>query len=116
MAEGKPDYPTPGRWWDLIERYGVTIFYTTPTAIRLLMKYGEEWPKKYDLRSLRILGSVGEPINPEAWLWFHRVTGGKLPITGKWWQTKKGGPPVTPPPSPKHKPRHAAGPSRGLDN
>ncbi len=96
MAEGKPDYPTPGRWWDLIERYGVTIFYTTPTAIRLLMKYGEDWPKKSDLSSLRILGSVGEPINPEAWLWFHRVTGGKLPIMDTWWQTETGAILVTP--------------------
>ena len=76
-AEGKPDYPNPGRWWDLIERYGVSIFYTTPTAIRLLMRYGEDWPKKYDLSTLRILGSVGEPINPEAWEWFHRAAGGK---------------------------------------
>ena len=76
-AEGKPDYPNPGRWWDLIERYGVSIFYTTPTAIRLLMKYGEDWPKKYDLSTLKVLGSVGEPINPEAWEWFHRVTGGE---------------------------------------
>lgn len=89
-AEGKPDYPNPGRWWDLIERYGVSIFYTTPTAIRLLMKFGEDWPKKYDLSSLRILGSVGEPINPEAWEWFHRVTGGTKPIMDTWWQTETG--------------------------
>src|SRR5438445_733177 len=115
MAEGKPDYPTPGRWWDLIERYGVTIFYTTPTAIRLLMKYGEEWPKKYDLRSLRILGSVGEPINPEAWLWFHRVTGGKLPIMDTWWQTETGAILVTPLPCTKLKPGSAARPFLGIE-
>ena len=115
MAEGKPDYPTPGRWWDLIERYGVTIFYTTPTAIRLLMKYGEEWPKKYDLSSLRILGSVGEPINPEAWLWFHRVTGGKLPIMDTWWQTETGAILVTPLPCTKLKPGSAARPFLGIE-
>ena len=90
MAEGKPDYPNPGRWWDLIERYGVSIFYTTPTAVRLLMKYGEEWPKKYDLSTLRVLGSVGEPINPEAWEWYYRVTGSNKPIMDTWWQTETG--------------------------
>jgi len=115
MAEGKPDYPTPGRWWDLIERYGVTIFYTTPTAIRLLMKYGEEWPKKSDLSSLRILGSVGEPINPEAWLWFHRVTGSKLPIMDTWWQTETGAILVTPLPCTKLKPGSAARPFLGIE-
>ena len=95
-AEGKPDYPNPGRWWDLIEKYGVSIFYTTPTAIRLLMKYGEDWPGKYDLSTLRVLGSVGEPINPEAWEWFHRVTGGDKPIMDTWWQTETGAIMVTP--------------------
>ena len=115
MAEGKPDYPNPGRWWDLIERYGVNIFYTTPTAIRLLMKYGEEWPKKYDLSSLRILGSVGEPINPEAWLWFHRVTGGKLPIMDTWWQTETGAILITPLPCTKLKPGSAARPFLGIE-
>ncbi|MBI4400401.1 MAG: AMP-binding protein, partial [Nitrospirae bacterium] len=95
-AEGKPDYPNPGRWWQLIERYGVSIFYTTPTAIRLLMKYGEEWPKKYDLSTLRVLGTVGEPINPEAWEWYHRVTGGTRPIMDTWWQTETGMILVTP--------------------
>ena len=115
MAEGKPDYPNPGRWWDLIERYGVNIFYTTPTAIRLLMKYGEEWPKKYDLGSLRILGSVGEPINPEAWLWFHRVTGGTLPIMDTWWQTETGAILITPLPCTKLKPGSAARPFLGIE-
>ena len=95
-AEGKPDYPNPGRWWDLIERYGVSIFYTTPTAIRLLMRYGEDWPKKYDLSTLRILGSVGEPINPEAWEWFHRAAGGDKPIMDTWWQTETGSILITP--------------------
>ena len=115
MVEGKPDYPTPGRWWDVIERYGVSIFYTTPTAIRLLMKYGEEWPKKYDLSSLRILGSVGEPINPEAWLWYHRVTGGKLPIMDTWWQTETGMILITPLPCSKQKPGSAARPFLGIE-
>ncbi len=115
MAEGKPDYPNPGRWWNLIERYGVTIFYTTPTAIRLLMRYGEEWPGKYDLHSLRILGSVGEPINPEAWLWFHRVTGGTLPIMDTWWQTETGAILITPLPCTKLKPGSAARPFLGIE-
>ncbi|WP_447972317.1 acetate--CoA ligase [Nitrospira sp. Kam-Ns4a] len=114
-AEGKPDYPDPGRWWNLIERYGVTIFYTTPTAIRLLMKYGEEWPKKSDLSSLRVLGSVGEPINPEAWEWFHRVTGGTRPIMDTWWQTETGMILVTPLPSVPLKPGSAARPFLGIE-
>jgi acetyl-CoA synthetase len=113
-AEGKPDYPNPGRWWDLIERYGVSIFYTTPTAIRLLMKYGEEWPKRYDLSSLRVLGSVGEPINPEAWEWFHRVTGGTRPIMDTWWQTETGMILVTPLPSVPLKPGSATRPFLGI--
>ncbi|MCP9471273.1 MAG: acetate--CoA ligase [Nitrospira sp.] len=114
-AEGKPDYPNPGRWWDLIERYGVSIFYTTPTAIRLLMRYGEEWPAKYNLSSLRILGSVGEPINPEAWEWFHRVTGGEKPIMDTWWQTETGAILVTPLPSMPLKPGSAAKPFLGVE-
>ncbi len=114
-AEGKPDYPDPGRWWQLIERYGVSIFYTTPTAIRLLMRYGEEWPKKYDLSSLNVLGSVGEPINPEAWEWFHRVTGSKLPIMDTWWQTETGMILVTPLPSVPLKPGSATRPFFGVE-
>ncbi|MFM8552728.1 MAG: acetate--CoA ligase [Nitrospiraceae bacterium] len=114
-AEGKPDYPNPGRWWSVIERYGVSIFYTTPTAIRLLMKYGEEWPKKYDLSSLRVLGSVGEPINPEAWEWFHRVTGGTKPIMDTWWQTETGMILVTPLPSVPLKPGSATRPFFGIE-
>ena len=114
-AEGKPDYPNPGRWWDLIERYGVNIFYTTPTAIRLLMKYGEDWPKKYDLSTLTVLGSVGEPINPEAWEWFHRVTGGNKPIVDTWWQTETGSILVTPLPSVPLKPGSATRPFLGIE-
>jgi acetyl-CoA synthetase len=114
-AEGKPDYPDPGRWWHLIERYGVSIFYTTPTAVRLLMKYGEEWPKKYDLSSLRVLGSVGEPINPEAWEWYHRVTGGTKPIMDTWWQTETGMILVTPLPSVPLKPGSATRPFLGIE-
>ncbi len=114
-AEGKPDYPNPGRWWQLIERYGVSIFYTTPTAIRLLMKYGEEWPKKYDLSPLRVLGTVGEPINPEAWEWFHRVTGGKKPIMDTWWQTETGMILVTPLPVVPLKPGSATRPFLGVE-
>jgi acetyl-CoA synthetase len=115
MAEGKPDYPNPGRWWDLIERYGVSIFYTTPTAIRLLMKYGEEWPKKYDLSTLRILGSVGEPINPEAWEWFYRVTGSNKPIMDTWWQTETGAILVTPLPCVPLKPGSATRAFPGIE-
>ena len=91
MFEGGPTYPYPNRWWQLIERYGITIFYTAPTAIRALMRFGEAWPNKHDLSSLRLLGSVGEPINPEAWKWFHRVIGKeRCPIMDTWWQTETG--------------------------
>ncbi len=114
-AEGKPDYPNPGRWWDLIERYGVSIFYTTPTAIRLLMRYGEDWPKKFDLSTLRILGSVGEPINPEAWEWFHRVTGGDKPIMDTWWQTETGSILITPLPTVPLKPGSATRSFLGIE-
>ena len=115
FAEGAPDYPDPGRWWGLIEKYGVNIFYTTPTAIRLLMKYGDDWPQKYDLSSLKILGSVGEPINPEAWLWYRKVTGNKLPIMDTWWQTETGMILVTPLPCMKLKPGSAARPFPGIE-
>ena len=91
MYEGAPDHPDPGIWWRIVERYRVNIFYTAPTAVRLFMRYGEEYPKKYDLSSLRVLGSVGEPINPEAWEWYYRVIGGeKCPIVDTWWQTETG--------------------------
>ncbi len=91
MFEGAPDYPEVDRWWDIIEKYGVTIFYTSPTAIRMFMKYGEEWLKKHDLSTLKVLGSVGEPINPEAWLWYYRNVGSeRCPIIDTWWQTETG--------------------------
>ena len=92
IYEGAPDYPNLGRWWQIIEKYGVTIFYTSPTAIRMFMQHGEEWPAKHDLTSLELLGSVGEPINPEAWLWYYRHIGGeRCPIVDTWWQTETGG-------------------------
>ncbi|MBL9126583.1 MAG: acetate--CoA ligase, partial [Verrucomicrobiales bacterium] len=91
MYEGAPNWPEPDRFWRIIEKYGVTILYTAPTAIRAFMKWGDEWPKKHNLRSLRVLGSVGEPINPEAWMWYHEVIGGKrCPIVDTWWQTETG--------------------------
>ena len=114
FPEGAPDYPNPGRWWGLIEKYGVNIFYTTPTAVRLLMKYGDDWPQKYDLSSLKILGSVGEPINPEAWLWYRKVTGDKLPIMDTWWQTETGMILITPLPCMALKPGSAARPFPGV--
>lgn len=99
VHEGAPDYPKPDRWWEIIEKYKVTIFYTSPTAIRMFMRYGEEWPKKHDLSSLTILGSVGEPINPEAWLWYFRHIGGeRCPIVDTWWQTETGGIMISPAP------------------
>ena len=92
LFEGTPDYPAQDRWWSMIERHGVSILYGTPTAVRMFMKFGEEWPNKHDLSSLRILGTVGEPINPEAWKWYYNVIGkGKLAIIDTWWQTETGG-------------------------
>jgi acetyl-CoA synthetase len=91
LYEGTPTYPTPARWWSIIEKYGVTILYTSPTAIRGLMRFGEEWPSRHDLSSLRLLGSVGEPINPEVWMWYRRCIGrDRLPIMDTWWQTETG--------------------------
>ena len=99
IYEGAPDYPTIDRWWDIIEKYGVTIFYTSPTAIRMFMGHGEEWPRKHDLSSLELLGSVGEPINPEAWLWFYKHIGGeRCPIVDTYWQTETGGIMISPSP------------------
>ena len=92
MYEGAPDYPHKGIWWELCERYGVTIFYTAPTAIRACMKWGVEHVEKFDLSKLRLLGTVGEPINPKAWLWYRKVVGGeRCPIVDTWWQTETGG-------------------------
>jgi len=97
MYEGAPNYPEPDRFWQIVAKYGVTILYTAPTAIRAFMKWGVEWPKKHDLSSLRLLGTVGEPINPEAWIWYHEVIGGKrCPIVDTWWQTETGGIMITP--------------------
>jgi acetyl-CoA synthetase len=97
MFEGVPTYPRPDRFWEIIERHKVSVFYTAPTAIRALMRLGDEWPEKHDLSSLRLLGTVGEPINPEAWLWYHRVIGkGRCPIVDTWWQTETGGILLTP--------------------
>jgi len=91
MYEGAPDWPEKDRMWSLIERYGVTIFYTAPTAIRAFMKWGTDWPAKRDLSSLRLIGSVGEPINPEAWVWYYRFIGGeRCPVVDTWWQTETG--------------------------
>ncbi|OIU86766.1 acetate--CoA ligase [Microbacterium sp. AR7-10] len=97
LFEGTPDSPHPGRWWELIEKYGVTIFYTAPTAIRSFMKLGRQIPQKFDLSSLRLLGSVGEPINPEAWMWYREVIGAdRTPIVDTWWQTETGAIMVSP--------------------
>ena len=97
MYEGAPMYPDAGRFWKIIEKHKVAIFYTAPTAIRALMKQGDKWPASYDLSSLRLLGTVGEPINPEAWLWYYRIIGKKrCPIVDTWWQTETGGILITP--------------------
>jgi acetyl-CoA synthetase len=97
VFEGVPTYPHPDRFWDIIEKYQVNIFYTAPTALRAIMREGDEWPAKHNLSSLRVLGSVGEPINPEAWMWYYDVIGkGKCPIVDTWWQTETGGILITP--------------------
>jgi acetyl-CoA synthetase len=97
MWEGAPDYPHQGIWWELIERYKATILYAAPTAIRTFIKWGADIPAKFDLSSLRLLGSVGEPINPKAWLWYHKVIGGeRCPIVDTWWQTETGAIMITP--------------------
>jgi acetyl-CoA synthetase len=119
VYEGAPDYPKPDKWWEIIEKYKVTIFYTSPTAIRMFMRYGEEWPKKHDLNSLTILGSVGEPINPEAWLWYFKHIGGeRCPIVDTWWQTETGGIMISPAPGIECvplKPGSATFPLPGID-
>jgi acetyl-CoA synthetase len=100
MYEGVPTHPGPDRFWDIIERHQVSVFYTAPTAIRTFVRLGDEHPNKHDLSSLRVLGSVGEPINPEAWMWYHRVIGGRrCPIVDTWWQTETGGIMITPLPA-----------------
>jgi len=97
MFEGVPNFPEPDRFWEVVEKYKVNIFYTAPTAIRAIARDGDEWPKKRDLSSLRLLGTVGEPINPEAWMWYYKVIGGeRCPIVDTWWQTETGGIMITP--------------------
>ncbi len=97
MYEGAPDFPDFGRMWEIVEKYQVTIFYTAPTAIRAFIKWGDEWPSGHDLSSLRLLGTVGEPINPEVWLWYRRIIGAeRCPIVDTWWQTETGGIMITP--------------------
>jgi acetyl-CoA synthetase len=97
IYEGAPDYPDKDRFWSIVEEHGVTVFYTAPTAIRAFMKWGDEFPARHDLSSLRLLGSVGEPINPEAWVWYHRHIGAdRCPIVDTWWQTETGAIMITP--------------------
>ncbi len=116
VYEGAPTFPDAGRWWSIIEKQKVSVFYTTPTAIRALSRFGSEWSEKYDLSSLRLLGSVGEPINPEAWRWFHHVIGkSKLPIMDTWWQTETGMIMITPFPTTSLKPGSATFPFPGIE-
>lgn len=115
MYEGAPTFPYPNRWWQMIEKYGINILYTAPTAIRGLMRFGEAWPNRHDLSSLRLLGSVGEPINPEAWKWYHRVIGkGRCPIMDTWWQTETGMFMITPMPCVPLKPGSGTRPFPGV--
>jgi acetyl-CoA synthetase len=117
MYEGAPDYPDKDVWWEIVERYGVTILYTAPTAIRACMKWGADYPGRHDLSSLRLLGSVGEPINPKAWLWYHKVIGGeRCPIVDTWWQTETGHIMISPLPGiTATKPGSATRPLPGVD-
>ncbi len=116
IYEGAPNYPYPNRWWKLVEEYGVTILYTAPTAIRGLMRFGDAWPKRHNLSSLRLLGSVGEPINPEAWKWYYNnIGGGRCPIMDTWWMTECGGFVITPLPSMALKPGSCTKPFPGID-
>ena len=117
MYEGPPDYPDKDVWWDIIERHKVSIFYTAPTAIRACMKWGPEYPAKHDLSSLRLLGTVGEPINPKAWLWYYEVIGGeRCPIVDTWWQTETGNILISPLPGlTAAKPGSATKPLPGID-
>jgi len=116
MYEGAPNYPFPDRWWDIAERHGVTVLYTAPTAIRGLMRFGDAWPNRHDLSKLRLLGSVGEPINPEAWRWYHRVIGKeRCPIMDTWWQTETGAFMISPMPSTPLKPGSATLPLPGIE-
>lgn len=92
MFEGIPNHPDAGRYWEIIEKFRVTVFYTAPTVIRSLVRFGKHYPEKYDLSSLRLLGTVGEPINPEAWMWYYQIIGKEnCPLVDTWWQTETGG-------------------------
>lgn len=116
MYEGAPNFPYPNRWWKMIENYGISILYTAPTAIRGLMRFGSAWADRHDLSSLRLLGSVGEPINPEAWRWYYSVIGNnQCPIMDTWWQTETGGFMITPLPITPLKPGSATRPFFGID-
>jgi len=117
IYEGAPDWPDRDRFWELIEKYGVSIFYTAPTAIRAFMKWGVEWPAKHDLSTLRLLGTVGEPINPEAWMWYHeRIGGGRCPVVDTWWQTETGAIMISPLPGVTNlKPGSATVPFPGIE-
>jgi acetyl-CoA synthetase len=117
LYEGAPDYPDKDRWWEIVEKYGVTILYTAPTAIRACIKWGDEYPEKHDLSSLRLLGSVGEPINPRAWAWYHKVIGGeRCPVVDTWWQTETGQIMITPLPAiTATKPGSATHPFPGIE-
>lgn len=116
MYEGAPTHPYPNRWWQMIEKYGINILYTAPTAIRGLMRFGEAWPNRHNLSTLRLLGSVGEPINPEAWRWYHRVIGKeRCPIMDTWWQTETGMFMITPTPTVPLKPGSGTRPFPGLE-
>jgi len=117
MYEGAPDYPHKSIWWELVERYKATIFYTAPTAIRTCMKWGADLPAQHDLSSLRLLGTVGEPINPKAWLWYHEVIGGgRCPVVDTWWQTETGHIMITTLPGAQYaKPGSAGTPLPGID-
>jgi acetyl-CoA synthetase len=116
MYEGAPDWPQKDRFWSMIRHYGVTVFYTAPTAIRAFMRWGTDWPKRHDMSSLRLLGSVGEPINPEAWVWYHAVIGGgRCPVVDTWWQTETGAIMISPLPGiTTLKPGSAATPFPGI--
>ncbi|MBA3370902.1 MAG: AMP-binding protein, partial [Thermoleophilaceae bacterium] len=117
MWEGAPDYPDKDAWWEVCERYGVTILYTAPTAIRAAIKWGVEYPERHDLSALRLLGTVGEPINPKAWAWYHKVIGGgRCPIVDTWWQTETGGIMISPLPGlTPTKPGSATKPLPGIE-
>ncbi len=116
MYEGAPNYPFPDRWWSLVSKHSISILYTAPTAIRGLMRFGEAWPSRHDLSSLRLLGSVGEPINPEAWKWFYSVIGkDRCPIMDTWWQTETGMFMITPTPVVPLKPGSATRPFLGIE-